>query len=331
LLVYLNRPLVNPNNEPQIPRERAASYSRGDLIREKKRKIEEATEQAHAISIENYAEAFSQEAEKAAVVLAEVPIEMLNYEQNQLEIARQEKEEKDQMKYRAGLHDLNMLLDESKDLLVHKKEIMTNQLRRNEKKNIIETDKKHSQIKGAFTQAEGTLHTYLDEAKKQCVDTYRDLYLDYKDERHNLAGQKGEKDADAWRYKPQIIEINIVCLRCVKDKLPKGRYAILCSIIDRLGGNVIETKRKVSSKWRRVTAPKPHSGEYHLNNLVFNQSVLIMVPPRTKVRPSMAIQFELFMLKSRDYTHDQVLGWGVFPLTGADFELNKGKFKVFFS
>lgn len=35
---------------------------------------------------------------------------------------------------------------------------------------------------------------------------------------------------------PQLIEIRIQLWRWMKDKLPKGRYAILWSVIDRIGG-----------------------------------------------------------------------------------------------
>ncbi len=304
------------------------SLTRIALILDRKRSIEEARKRAQSAQIENYAENFQEKAEKAAVVLAEVPIEVLNEEQEQIQSAIEKKAAEERAKYEAQIREVNSLKEESEDQLCHKEEVMKNQIVRNEKNSIRDSERKHGLIKGAFSRAETTLHEYLAESKSQVNTIYKDLSMDYKSARHNMAGSKEGKDPNAWRYKEQLIEIDIVCLRCVKDKLPKGRYAILCSIIDRLGGNVIEVKRKHSKKWRRVTAPKPHSGEYHLNNLVFNQPVLLHVPPRTKVRPSMAILFELFLLKSKDYAHDQVLGWGAFPLIGADFELNKGKFKV---
>jgi hypothetical protein len=144
-----------------------------------------------------------------------------------------------------------------------------------------------------------------------------------------LTGSSAKKgDSGDWQSVLQKIEVRIEVIRCVRDKLPKGRYAILCSIIDRIGGNVLDYQTKSSKKSKRITAPKAHSGEYHLNNLRIEESLIIDAPSRSEAKPSMVILFELFLLKSQEYTHDQVLGWGVFPLVDADFELNKGKFKV---
>ena len=58
------------------------------------------------------------------------------------------------------------------------------------------------------------------------------------------------------------------------------------------------------------------------------ESLMFVAPSRSEVKPSMAFLFELFLLKSPEYKHDQVLGWGVFPLIDSEFELIKGKFKV---
>ena len=65
-----------------------------------------------------------------------------------------------------------------------------------------------------------------------------------------------------------------------------------------------------------------------MTNLRYETSKQITAQSWNEVTPSMVYLFELFLLKSKDYTHDQVLGWGVFPLINSDFELNVGKFKV---
>lgn len=62
--------------------------------------------------------------------------------------------------------------------------------------------------------------------------------------------------------------------------------------------------------------------------MIMNSRLRIPITKTSSLMPSMAWLFELFLLKSRDYTHDQVLGWGVFPLINSDFEINIGKFKI---
>jgi hypothetical protein len=128
---------------------------------------------------------------------------------------------------------------------------------------------------------------------------------------------------------PQPIEIRIELLRSLKDKVPRGRYAILCSIIDRLGGNVLDYQNKhKTKKWKRITKPKLHSGQYYQNEIRFQECLRLVAPSQGSVRPSMILLFELFMLKSKEFSCDQVLGWGVFPLLNPQFEINQGKFKV---
>ena len=60
----------------------------------------------------------------------------------------------------------------------------------------------------------------------------------------------------------------------------------------------------------------------------FEESLLLVGPSRYVVTPSMIILFELFLLKSKTFSHDQVFGWGVFPLLNSELEYNKGKFKA---
>jgi len=299
-----------------------------EKVREKKKKIIEVTEEAQQASIGNYAEEFNEKAEKEVVVLAEVGVEELNQEQDKIEQEKKQKIAKELAQYQQQVSELKHLLAESEDQLCHRKGLVESQIRRTEIASIMKAQREGAAIGGAFSVAHSTLKTYLDDSKKQVEIIYKDVKMDYTELRHNLTGQEKQASGQSWRSTPQLIEIHISCMRCVKDKLPKGRYAVLCSVMERLGGNTLEMQKKNSKKWRRVTSPKPHSGEYHLNNLVFNQSLLLFVPPRSEVKPSMAILFELFLLKSKDFSHDQVLGWGVFPLIDSDFELNNGKFKV---
>jgi hypothetical protein len=309
--------------------EKAVQEEREEKIRQKKRKIEEVHEIAKQSKLDNYAELFDGDAEKEAVVLAELDVEDLDEESNRIHNNRIEKGKVEIAKYLMQRKELNQMQLESRDQLVHKGEIFQQQIIRKEKRSIKTTDKKKKKIDGAFYKAGNILHTYLGEIKDQVIGMYNDLTMDYKSERHNLSGRT-QDNSEIWaaHTQPQTIEIHFALLRCVKDKLPKGRYAILCSIMDRLGGSMLEMQRKNSRRWRCISAPKAHSGKYHLNNLVFDDSVMIMVPSRNQVRPSMALLFEVFLLKSKDYPYDQVCAWGAFPLVNTNFEINIGKFKV---
>eukprot|EP01051_Picozoa_sp_SAG22_P013117 SAG22_NODE_1436_length_4421_cov_9.840583_2_plen_113_part_00 len=42
--------------------------------------------------------------------------------------------------------------------------------------------------------------------------------------------------AEVWAAEPQPISLKVRCARAVRDKVPRGRYAVHVSIYDRLGG-----------------------------------------------------------------------------------------------
>jgi hypothetical protein len=118
-------------------------------------------------------------------------------------------------------------------------------------------------------------------------------------------------------------------LRAVRDKIPNGRYAMLVTIIDRLGSEPIPNlHKKKSNRWKRISKPRRHNGVYYQNELRFEDTLKLDAPCRNEIKSSMAILFELFWLKSKESNLDQVLGWGAFPLVGIDYEINEGKFKI---
>jgi hypothetical protein len=67
-------------------------------------------------------------------------------------------------------------------------------------------------------------------------------------------------------------------------------------------------------------------GRYFDNELLFNDYISILVPPR--LEPSNILMFELILLSSDTVPKDYVVAWGVFPLVNSEFELNTGCFKT---
>ena len=103
----------------------------------------------------------------------------------------------------------------------------------------------------------------------------------------------------------------------------------MCSIIDRIGGNVLDYQDKQRSRrWKRITAPKYHGGKYTDEVMRFEENLLLVGPSKFIATPSMVMLFELFLLKSKTFSHDQVFGWGVFPLLNNELEYNKGRFRI---
>ena len=73
---------------------------------------------------------------------------------------------------------------------------------------------------------------------------------------------------------------------------------------------------------------KIHGVTYKDDTLRFEENLWLAAPSKFYATSSMVLLFELFSLKSKNASHDQVFGWGVFPLLDHNLNYNSGKFKV---
>jgi hypothetical protein len=318
--------LANEGPEDRAKKDKEAQ--RMEYIRTAQKGINEAQEAAEKDAVDNYNDLFTDKAQNDVVVLAEVAVQELNDENDKLLDEKAMREAEERKQYELHCREVQNMQIESKAELRHRTELLHKQVTRNEVISIDRTKTREWRMRNAFRSTGWKMTRDLEQAQGEVEGIYRGLAIADQKERHNLGGNLNESsDFDQTLHMRQLVDVRVEILRCVKDKLPKGRYVILCSILDQLGGNVVDDVG-IRSKRGRITAPKAHNGEYHLNNLRFEESLLLVSPSRSDVRPSMAYLFELFLLKSKEYSHDQVLGWGVFPLINADFELNQGTFKV---
>ena len=182
----------------------------------------------------------------------------------------------------------------------------------------------------AFMKAEANLHNQI-KAEGGYIETkYKELVVDQKLNNTNLASDSKAREFKVrWKNAPQLLNIRIELCRCIRDKIGEGRCAILCSVLDRIGGNILDYQDKLKSRrWKRITAPRQNGGKYTDEVLRFEENLLVVAPSKFVATPSMVVLFELFLLKSKTFSHDQVFGWGVFPLLSSELEYNKGRFKV---
>eukprot|EP00826_Nyctotherus_ovalis_P023862 TRINITY_DN1836_c0_g1_i8.p1 TRINITY_DN1836_c0_g1~~TRINITY_DN1836_c0_g1_i8.p1 ORF type:complete len:334 (-),score=121.58 TRINITY_DN1836_c0_g1_i8:1816-2817(-) len=297
-------------------------------IEEKLRNIEEAKYKARQIIIDSYDDKFKENAEDDIVTFAEIDMDDLDEESRKAEELKRKQTLVEQQQREKQLRELHQLEADSKNEIYRKGQLLRKQIERMEKESLKKVKLKEKQIKTSFKRTRRTLNGHLSRIKDEVSAKYKDLSVNHKEDINQLRTEGGFFSSQLWKHKPQVVTIRLELARCVKDKVPKGRYAILCSVLDRIGGNPTVYDSKETSNWRRVSLPKLHNGEHYLNNLRFEASVTLAAPSWSRATPSMVYLFELFLLKSREYAHDQVLGWGVFPLINAEFNLNVGKFKV---
>lgn len=132
-----------------------------------------------------------------------------------------------------------------------------------------------------------------------------------------------------WKHTPHPIQLRVVAARCVGEKLPKGKYVMLVSIYDRLAGSVLRYSKLQGAKWAGATNSVHHGGQFFDSNLVFDESVHLVLPANVDVGPSTTLVFELFLLRSgRRRPHDVVVAWGIFPAVNGRFQVLQGRFRT---
>ncbi|XP_009991458.1 PREDICTED: uncharacterized protein LOC104384711, partial [Tauraco erythrolophus] len=141
---------------------------------------------------------------------------------------------------------------------------------------------------------------------------------------NGAAGPCGKVDCSKT---PQPIEIQVKCLRGVRDKVPKGHYTLKVSVLSRLGGGLLEWPKLKEQPQARTTLPVSHDGNFYNTEICFGQSIQTVLPPRKALKPGMVLLFELFLLRGTHTWIDREVGWGAFPLCDNDSNALEGKFK----
>uniref|UniRef100_UPI00244516EC uncharacterized protein LOC129508221 n=1 Tax=Nyctereutes procyonoides TaxID=34880 RepID=UPI00244516EC len=124
---------------------------------------------------------------------------------------------------------------------------------------------------------------------------------------------------------PQRLQIQIKCVRGLKNKTPQGSYLLRVSLLGRPSGCVLQWRQTEQLKTR--THPMRHDGNFYDVGLYFHESLYVVLPPKKDVKPGMAFLFELCLLRGRHVSFECVMGWAAFPLCDNNFDVVEGKFK----
>eukprot|EP00634_Sargassococcus_sp_CCMP2135_P004279 CAMPEP_0198654318 /NCGR_PEP_ID=MMETSP1467-20131203/7634_1 /TAXON_ID=1462469 /ORGANISM="unid. sp., Strain CCMP2135" /LENGTH=1207 /DNA_ID=CAMNT_0044390303 /DNA_START=292 /DNA_END=3918 /DNA_ORIENTATION=- len=137
-----------------------------------------------------------------------------------------------------------------------------------------------------------------------------------------------------WEVLPQPIEIRLHVVQAVKDRLPKGQYVVLLSVLDQLGGRPLGWLRHPSShdpfgNLPSATRPIKHRGRFHDVQLRIHESVFALCPPREVARPGNTLVFEVYRLSDKKRPRDVVVGWFALPMCEPEnFGIVEGKFRL---
>ncbi|XP_033719532.1 uncharacterized protein, partial [Tursiops truncatus] len=124
---------------------------------------------------------------------------------------------------------------------------------------------------------------------------------------------------------PQPLQIQMKCIRGLKNKAPQGSYFLKVSLLGRPGGRVLPWCLMEQLKTR--THPVRHDGNFYDVGLYFHESLYVVLPSKKDVKPGAAFLFELILLRGKYARLHQVVGWTTFPLYDSNLDVVEGKFK----
>ncbi|XP_038052469.1 uncharacterized protein LOC119725181 [Patiria miniata] len=195
-------------------------------------------------------------------------------------------------------------------------------LSRREQLNLQKERLLQDQLHKTFRKSENQLLRSLEIRKGEVKTMYGDLMM----ADGQYGGSKGRRWKVDWNRAPQPIQIKLKCLRGVKDKLPSGRYILMVSLYDRIGGHVLRWSSLRGQEWGGATLPMNHEGRFHNVEIKIDQSLFTVCPSKPSIRPGMMLQFELFLARGSLLPVDKVVAWGVFPICDGQFNIIQGKY-----
>lgn len=140
----------------------------------------------------------------------------------------------------------------------------------------------------------------------------------------------------AWSHVPQPLRLTVHQVRGVKNRVPRGRYVLLATLWDRLGGRPLRWSRMSvgagAGSYRGLarpasTRPVRHAGRFYSTELDFQgQQVHTLCPAAIDLAPSNCIVLELFLLGGKRSPVDRVVAWTALPCSDSDLRPVEGRF-----
>ncbi|RHY35132.1 hypothetical protein DYB32_000356 [Aphanomyces invadans] len=302
-------------------------------------------EEGKGYGLKAYVEDFDGVIPAAEVVVASIPLEVVQQRELELEQARIKRAQDEAKEFQMRETLLAYKEQKARDRLAEAAAEHTKKMAAKELQSLHVVKLQSQSLWHVYHQAETHLKNVLTRQQAHVENTYGTMSVAPTSHLHAQRRYRTE-----WAFIPQPIEIHVHMLRAVKDKLPQGHYVLLATLYDRLGGSPITWSvagdRGVGSSLPGLTTPLIHRGHFYNTELHVDQNVYVVCPPQQELRPGATwcvhcnltgmdivpvanvVLFELYLLSGANATKDCVVAWGVLPVCNADFDVVAGRFKV---
>ncbi|KAJ1468393.1 hypothetical protein T484DRAFT_1920404, partial [Baffinella frigidus] len=275
-------------------------------------RIQELKDKLKNTEVAPYAEEMKEAAlEGVGVTIASVSKAELEEQQRHVELAR-EREEKEKRRLHRRRQDILMRQEaESLELIERRAAELEAGRRKGEELRIARDRGRARALRDALRTAQGALVSAVKKRGASLRQRAGVLMTDQEGRGHLLHGHSKEwKLAAALADAPRPIKIRVDTIRVVRDKLPRGHYVVVATLMDRLGGK-----------------PITYSGSQEVD-LIANEPLFLLAPPDAHLKASMCILLEVYQCKGRLCPYDKCVGWTAFPLVTAAFSVAAGKMKA---
>jgi len=226
--------------------------------------------------------------------------------------------------HRRRLEEITLKEIQAKTRVTARKNEVEKLRRRLEQLMILQTRRQRDVLQAAFIKAESHLRHALKRRKGEVKTYYGDLTL--ADSR--FSGHEGRRFRVDWSYSPQPIEIKLGRLCGLRNRVPEGKYVIIASLYDKLGGHALRWHKLHGQEWKGASVPIEHDGHATSVEANIGQSLYAVCPSERELRPGMIILFEVYLLRGENSASDHAVAWGAFPIVNADFTVINGKYKM---
>ena len=271
-----------------------------------------------------YMRRFQDQVQDDILVVGNLPVEEAQRQERMLVDSR-EQAERD---HKASILERdNILRQRETDVKLRLIEEYEERAKENQKfaqrERLLEKDR-FRRLRRAFNRAEDHMKHALKARKADVTAAYGQL-----DVQGGLIGNvQGRRFRIDWDSAPQPMQIHIDALRGVKDKAPSGKFVVVVSQYNTLGGSPMRWSNLRGHEWAGATHPVKHGGHFGDVEMRFDQSVYSVLPAYQDLRPGMVYVFEVFQLKGENTPLDRVVAWGIFPMVNNSMHAAAGLFKV---
>jgi len=159
-----------------------------------------------------------------------------------------------------------------------------------------------------------------------------------------------------WDRRPQPVEITVLNLRALKDKVPRGYYFVRTDLVEHIAGRPAHFPGASYAMNNAIgmneTNPTWYTGHFHDVDLPIGQSNELVTPARVKLKPTMCYLFRVILefegafkkgsveptcdlphhrpsasARRRAMKHVTV-GWGILPILDPRFQVAEGFFRI---